>query len=475
MSLRVKNISSQAIVVFILTLALCLTLILAMFFNRTQIERLMMERLVFEKSIQINDTLSRLLLRTQILSSLVMHNDGDTSDFDHWASFLIDDPAILNLLVAPEGIVSHVYPLEGNEALLGLDFFYQEAVTDTTPHESLLLVLDAKETRRLVMGGPFRSIQGWKILVGRQAVFLENADGTETFWGIVGITLKHPQALDGAGLADLTLVGFDYELWRVSPDNERQVIGGSMAHHRRSMRYVDIPITIMNVHWYFRILTAQAWYRFPEAWLALGVSIIIALMAGAIMQNYQEVKNLKNELEKLSITDSLTGAYNRRYFMETTVLQMGRVTRQNSGSYVIIFDLDHFKSVNDTYGHQSGDVALKETALRVTASLRPYDIFARYGGEEFILFISEIDKESALQLAERIRLDIAGNEISVRDSSITITASFGIAPAAPDYKLEDAIALADKALYRAKEEGRNRVVFMEFTAATNTKSQLHYC
>ena len=459
MSARIKNISLQTIIVFLITLCLCLTLISVMLFNRTQIERLMMERLVFEKSIQINDTLSRLLLRTQILSSLIVHNNGDTSDFDHWASFLIDDSAILNLLVAPNGVVSYIYPLEGNEALLGLDFFYQAEVA---PHESMLLVIDAKETRQLVMGGPFRSIQGWEILVGRQAIFLENADGTETFWGIVGITLKHPQALDGAGLAELTLMGFDYELWRVSPyDNERQVIGGSMAHNRRSMRYVDIPITIMNVDWYFRILTVQAWYRLPETWLALGVSIIIALMAAAIMQNYQEVKNLKNELERLSMTDPLTGVYNRRYFMESTVIQMDRVTRQNSASYVIIFDLDHFKSINDIYGHQFGDMALKETAIRVAASIRPYDIFARYGGEEFILFTSELDEESAIHLAERLRLNIAENEINVNGSSIMITASFGIAPAAPDYNLEDAIALADKALYKAKEEGRNRVVFKE--------------
>ena len=463
MPFRIKNFSAQSIIVFIVTLSLCLTLISVMLFNRTQIENLMMERLVFEKSIQINDTLSRMLLRTHILSSLIVHNDGSTSEFAHWASFLIDDPAILNLLIAPGGIVSYIYPLEGNEALLGMDFFYQEAVTDTSaPHESLLLVVEAKETRQIVLGGPFLSIQGWEILVGRQAVFLENDDGTETFWGIVGITLKHPQALDGAGLADLTLMGFDYEIWRLSPyDNERQIIRGSMMTHRRSMNYVDIPITIMNVEWYFRILTAQTWYRFPETWLALGVSIILSIMAAAIMQNYQAVKDLKNKLERLSITDSLTGVYNRRYFMESVSIQMDRVTRQNTESFIILFDLDYFKSVNDKYGHQSGDMVLKETALRVAAVLRPYDIFARYGGEEFILFAADIDKESVLRLAERIRLDLAGNEINIKNSSITVTASFGIAPAAPDYKLEDAIAFADKALYKAKDEGRNRVVFTD--------------
>ena len=466
MSAHTKDISIKAIVVFLVTFALCLTLISVMLFNRTRIETLTMERLVFEKSLQINDTLSRLLLRTQILSSFIVHNNGDTSDFDHWASFLVDDQAIQNLLIAPGGVVSSIYPLENNEAVLGLDFFYHEradgvisGIMGSVEYESLLLSIAARDTRQLIMGGPFVSIQGWEILVGRQAVFLEDEYGQEYFWGIVGITLRHPQALDGAGLAELPLLGFNYEVWRVNPDNERQIIMDSLTYQWRLVNYVDIPVTIMSEDWYFRILTAHAWLRFPETWLALSVSILISFMAAAIMQNYQEVKNLKNKLEMLSITDPLTGVYNRRYFMESAVIQMDRVARQNTESFIILFDLDYFKSVNDKYGHQSGDITLKETALRVAAALRPYDILARYGGEEFILFTSDIDKESVIQLAERIRQDIAGNEISVKGSNITVTASFGIAAAAPDHKLEDAIALADKALYHAKREGRNKVVF----------------
>ena len=469
MPARIKNFSTQAIIVFLITFSLCCTLISAMFINRARIERLSMERIVLERSIQINDTLSRLLLRTQILSSLIVHNDGEINDFYHWATFLVDDPSIQNLLIAPGGIVSHIYPLENNEAVLGLNFFYHEAVDDTAiniidgvEYESLMLSVAARDTRQLILGGPFVSVQGWEILVGRHAVFLEDDYGREFFWGIVGITLRHPQALDGAGLADLALLGFDYEVWRLSPyDNERQLIMGSMAYQGRRVNYVDIPVTIMNVDWYFRVLTTHSWYRFPETWLALAVSLIISFMAAAIMQNYQEVKTLKNKLETLSITDPLTGVYNRRYFMDSTVVQMDMAARQNTGSFVILFDLDYFKLVNDKYGHQSGDITLKEIAVRVASILRPYDIFARYGGEEFILFVAGIDKESAMQLAERIRQDIAENEISIKDSSITVTASFGIATAAPDHKLEDAIALADKALYRAKEEGRNRIVFNE--------------
>ena len=171
------------------------------------------------------------------------------------------------------------------------------------------------------------------------------------------------------------------------------------------------------------------------------------------------LKKLKNKLEELSTIDPLTDIHNRRYFMESVTKQMIYVCRQQGESFIIMLDLDHFKDINDKYGHPAGDKVLIETAACIGAILRPYDIFARYGGEEFILFVSGITKESVIQLAERIRVCISKNQINIKSGAITITASFGIAPAAPENDLSDAIALADKALYQAKQEGRNRVVF----------------
>jgi len=192
-----KNIPAQAIAVFLVTLALCLALVFVMVFNRVQVERLTMEHLVLEKGAQVNATLSRLLMRTQILSFFVAHSGGDAGGLAYWASLLIDDPAILNLLIAPGGVVSYVYPLEGNEAVLGLDFFNWETAADATvARESLLLSVVAKETCQLVMGGPFVSVQGWEILVGRHAVFLKDEDGGGILLGHRG---HNPEVSTGAG------------------------------------------------------------------------------------------------------------------------------------------------------------------------------------------------------------------------------------------------------------------------------------
>lgn len=209
-----------------------------------------------------------------------------------------------------------------------------------------------------------------------------------------------------------------------------------------------------------RIPAVRAWYEFPETWIALTVSIFISLLLALVVQNFQDLKRLKDKLEKLSNTDHLTGLSNRRHFLEIVSTQINRVLRHNSESFIMILDLDHFKEVNDSYGHQAGDLVLKEVAKRILATLRSYDLLARYGGEEFLIFAAELDSKFAVELAERIRTNIAKTPIKVDEMSLTITASLGLAKAAPVNKLEEAISLADQALYRAKSEGRNKTVYI---------------
>jgi len=423
-----------------------------MVFNRYQVERLTMEQLITEKGIRINSVMSRLLSGVHALSAYVQHNNGEITGFAQLASMLIDDPAIMNMLVAPNGVVSEIYPLEGNEAVLGIDLLSESG---GCPKAAL-----SKETRQIVFGGPFKGVLGRQILVGRLPVFINGPDGTERFWGIISVTLAHPQALYGVGLGDLNILGFDFEIWRLTPDNdEMQVIASSEHHRHANIRYIEKPVSIMNATWYFRILAVRAWYGFPETWISVFVSIFASIMIAVVVQSNRDLRKLRDRLGVLSNTDPLTGVHNRRYFMEAATGQMERASRYDSESFVIILDLDHFKAINDRYGHQSGDMVLQEVALRVAATLRPYDLFARYGGEEFILFITDMDQVSAVRLAERIRLGIAATPIKMTDASAEVTVSLGIAQATPVNKLEAAIASADKALYKAKHEGRNKAVY----------------
>jgi hypothetical protein len=200
---------------------------------------------------------------------------------------LIDDPAIVNILIAPGGVVSDIYPLEGNEAVLGLDFFSEGAGN--------LEARMAKEARQLVLGGPFEGVQGGQIMVGRLPVFISEPDGTESFWGITSVTLAYPQALNGAGLEDIIIFGFDYEVWRRNPDdNEMQLIACSKHEYNENNNYVEVPITILNAEWYFRILTVRSWRSFPATWLSLIAGICVSLFVAAVIQRNEDIKKLKN-------------------------------------------------------------------------------------------------------------------------------------------------------------------------------------
>ena len=179
------------------------------------------------------------------------------------------------------------------------------------------------------------------------------------------------------------------------------------------------------------------------------------------VQDISVLNNEKLELETTANTDSLTGIYNRRYFIENAGGLVDAANRRNRLSYIVFFDLDHFKKVNDTYGHPAGDQVLIGVSDIVAASTRASDIFARYGGEEFILLINCAQPEDVMPLVERIRLNICADPIEHEDMLIRITTSIGIAPITNSLELIDAISNADQALYQAKKAGRNRTVLYE--------------
>jgi len=178
----------------------------------------------------------------------------------------------------------------------------------------------------------------------------------------------------------------------------------------------------------------------------------------------QKVKERTEQIELLLRTDPLTGCYNRRYLIENLSKEIKKASRYDRTFSLIICDLDHFKKVNDTYGHQGGDQVLKEFVQCIREEFRnDIDWVARYGGEEFIIALPETDITGAQSLAERIRASIAKRSITSGANEIHITVSFGVTgfdagTPAGIISVENLIREADRCLYRAKEEGRNRVV-----------------
>jgi diguanylate cyclase (GGDEF)-like protein len=190
-------------------------------------------------------------------------------------------------------------------------------------------------------------------------------------------------------------------------------------------------------------------------------------MVARLRQNQEELAAIngklieKNkELETLSITDSLTGLFNRKYFMEMLADEVARSRRNNQPFAVMMIDTDNFKKYNDTFGHQAGDNLLKKLGIIFKQSLRSVDCASRYGGDEFIILLPEIGKEGACEVAERIR-GLVYTETPYGDAGrSTVSVSIGIAAFPENGHIPEAIiAGADGALYHAKRKGRNRVVF----------------
>jgi diguanylate cyclase (GGDEF)-like protein len=182
------------------------------------------------------------------------------------------------------------------------------------------------------------------------------------------------------------------------------------------------------------------------------VGFIVLFLASA-----RSLNERFEEEEAASRTDSLTGLLNRRGFLESGDGAIVRARRSGKPLCVIIADIDHFKAVNDAYGHAAGDAALKQLAAALRSSVRAQDAVARWGGEEFILLLPETGRVGAAKVAEALRATVAELPISYEGKSIALTLSLGVAEHDPIRNFEETIGVADAALYRAKEQGRNRV------------------
>ncbi len=179
-----------------------------------------------------------------------------------------------------------------------------------------------------------------------------------------------------------------------------------------------------------------------------------------VKERTQELIELNQRLQELSYTDPLTRLYNRRYLEEAAAKEWQRCLRKATDISVLMLDIDHFKQVNDRFGHDIGDHCLQEVAKRLHELLRPTDIAARYGGEEFCVILPETKSADAMHVAERIRLAIASMSLRTEKGALTVTVSIGISSATPNNSmlLHKLFTEADAALYAAKSAGRNRVI-----------------
>ncbi len=195
---------------------------------------------------------------------------------------------------------------------------------------------------------------------------------------------------------------------------------------------------------------------------------------GLLLQGCGSALSKQLKIEKLkqdATIDSLTGCYNRRELANQLQRHMARAKRHQQPLSILMFDLDHFKKINDVHGHLCGDAVLTSVARLVKNHMRKGDILARYGGEEFIAILPATEKSRAIELADRLRKSIHKATIPFQTQSIEVTASFGVAEYSPGQNMSQFIDTADAMLYKAKRNGRNRVMPVMLKMVTQQTSR----
>ncbi len=179
---------------------------------------------------------------------------------------------------------------------------------------------------------------------------------------------------------------------------------------------------------------------------------ILKFLSGADLESqYHET------IYRMTIVDGLTGIYNKRYLVEQLDRELSRAARHGRPLTLVICDIDHFKRVNDEFGHLAGDQVLKEVAQLLKNRIRPDDVIARYGGEELAIILPETDLAGGVRIAEDLRRMIAAQMFAFEADEIHVTISCGVAQLDPEWRSHDFVCAADQRLYEAKRTGRNRV------------------
>ena len=508
-----------------------------------------------------------------VASYISVRSEITDKEFESLAKELLaESNSLSNIAIAPDFVISNVYPLEGHRQTIGLDYRKNpKQWSEAKP---------ARDQKTMVIAGPIALAQGGEGLAARVPVFTENG---QKFWGLTSALFNFKTLLKKSGIVDKPTLVIAIK-GRHGKGEEGEVLYGDPSLFENDTEAVTARVTLPNGYWILAAMPKEGWKSDSATtlyihllFMVLGLSLYLTITRlydakishedsanqfkamsrashdaliiidsednislwnpaaekmfdyseaemkmnkmhdvitlesdrrkayeglsefkhtgeGHIIGRVREVtarkkdgslfpaelsvasfpvkekwyavgsirdvterKAYENQLTRLATTDSLTNLYNRRHFLAVSEMELSRTKRYKKDLTALMLDIDHFKSVNDTYGHYIGDVVLKSVADSLKNTVRTSDITGRLGGEEFAILLPETDMESAKVIAERIRMEISRKRFP-ENEALAVTISIGLTEFKPGRSVSDMLKMADQALYQAKQEGRNRVV-----------------
>ena len=433
-------------------------------------QQILLDELVHSQASAIERRLSRSLSATFILAQEVRRSNGNFKDFDKFAAEVIQNlGGISNLQLAPNGIIERIYPLSGNEKAIGHNILKDDARTK----EAQLAI----KKHGLTLAGPFELIQGGVALIGRNPVFLQR-NGEEYFWGFVSALIYLDQLVVATELDELAAKGYQYQLIRVHPDTVEPEIF-LRSEENLGDHPVSKPIIVPNSQWEMRVSrnTKHDIFTVLAVTITLIISVIFALFLNRILLEPDrlrlKVKQQTRELEKLAFHDELTGLANRRFLIENLEQELLNIKRHGRHLAIIYIDLDDFKRINDTLGHDTGDVLLQNVTERIRAAVRESDFVARMGGDEFAVILLDLKSTDHARIVADKIIENIGQPLVLDDHEVVVGSTIGIT-LAPDDSMEigELFRNADLAMYASKRAGKNRYSFFDARMQQKVKDSL---
>ncbi|MBR9859118.1 MAG: diguanylate cyclase, partial [Gammaproteobacteria bacterium] len=420
-------------------------------------QQLLMEEVVSVQAAAIERRLTRSLSSTYILAQEVRRSNGQFKDFDHFAEEVMQTlGGVSNLQLAPDGVTQSIYPLAGNEQGIGHNLL----LSDKRKEEAW----EAIESKTLTLAGPFTLVQGRMGMVGRNPVFLEK-NGEQQFWGFATALIYLDDLLSFTELDQLKQKGYAFQLSRLHPDTGKVDIF-ARSDNELDEQQVTKRVRVPNGEW------TIAMSRPTDFSFQIIVGIILSLLAASVFSLLirrilleperlrRLVKKQTSQLELLAFNDELTGLANRRFLTEQLDQALLNIRREGGSLALMYLDLDDFKRINDSTGHEDGDRLLIEVARRLRATVRETDIVGRLGGDEFAIILVNIKSaENARIVAEKIIANI-GIPVQLTQNETVIGTSIGITLAPEDgSSCGELLRNADLAMYNSKRAGKNQFSF----------------
>lgn len=362
-------------------------------------------------------------------------NNWQVMDFDSTAKRLMKHhPYIYAVQLAPQGRVTNVYPFTGNKAVF-LDLLQDEKRGPISRY--------ARDTGETIIHGPFDLVQGGKGIALRHPVYKTDANGQKVFWGFTIAIVKVPEFFLPTAEA-LSNFGYAYELYSLDSLSRQWQMIFSSGHELTSPEIVEFDV--LNNQWKLAIMPAKGWYNYREI-LPHGVfGFFLVLLFTAMSYTLLRLAEAKRMFSQMSLMDGLTGLGNKRSFD----LSLEHLMQEGSSFGLCYIDVNHFKAVNDRFGHNVGDVLLKTVAKRIQENTN-YPAY-RIGGDEFVILVDEdIEEARYQQFKENIDQAFA-QRVRCLDKNLHITISLGFARYPEDGQdVQQVISLADQRMYADKE------------------------